>query len=122
MNFLDHKKGKVQFTLETIIKCRCAVCPVQFQSVCAKPKRMTRSKLVEVVTPEMFQSLSREQIAMIQPKADDMPGPYCAIGVAICKDLDFSKMCFCSACQLFKDFSLMTSKPTSYFCKNGRAK
>ncbi len=122
LSFLDRKKGKVKFSPESIIKCRCAVCPVQFHSICAEPKRMTRSKILEAVSPEMFQSLTKEQVAMILPKIEDMPGPYCASGVAACKDLDFSKMCLCSACQIFKEQNLITGKPTSYFCKVGRAK
>ena len=123
MSFLARKKkNKVQFSPESIIKCRCAVCPVQFRSICAGPKRMTRNKILEAVSPEMFQSLTKEQVALILPKVDDMPGPYCANGVASCKDLNFSKMCLCNDCQLFKDFNLMTGKPTSYFCKYGKAK
>jgi len=83
---------------------------------------MTRNKLVESVTPEMMQSMTKEQIAMIQLKPDDMPGPYCANGVAACKDLDFSKMCLCSACQLFKDYNLIVAVPSRYFCRDGKAK
>jgi len=98
------------------------MCPVQFQSVCAEPKRRTRSKFVEVVTPEMMQSMNREQISKMLPDVNNLPGPYCASGVAACKDLDFSKMCFCSSCQLFKDFNLIACKPNGYFCKDGRAK
>lgn len=122
MSFFDRKKGMVKFSPESIIKCRCAVCPVQFRSVCAEPKRITRTKILEAVTPEMFQTLTKEQIAMILPKANDMPGPFCANGVAVCKDLDFSKMCLCGACQIFKEKNLVTCNPTSYFCKSGRAK
>jgi hypothetical protein len=51
----------------------------------------------------------------MMPKLEDMPEPYCANGVAVCKDLDFSKMCICSGRQVFKDFNLMKAKPTIYF-------
>jgi hypothetical protein len=83
---------------------------------------MARNEILEEMTSETMQGMTREQIAMMLPKVDNLPGPYCANGVAACKDFDFSKMCLCSACQLFKDFNLMTGKPTSYFCKDGRAK
>ena len=123
LSFFGRKKeGKVQFSPEAIIKCRCGVCPVQFHSVCAQPKRMTRSKFVDAVTPEMMQGMTREQISNMLPDVNNLPGPYCATGVSACKDFDFSKMCLCSACQLFKDLSLLKGKPTSYFCKGGRAK
>ena len=83
---------------------------------------MTRNKIIEVVSPEMFKILSKEQIALVMPEADDMPGPYCANGVAVCKDLDYSKLCLCSACQIFKEKNLVEGKPTGYFCKGGKAK
>ena len=123
LSFFGRKKeGKVKFSSETIIKCRCAVCPVQFHSDCTRPKKKTRSKFVEVITPEMLQGLTREQISEVVPDVNELPGPYCASGVAACKDLDFNKMCLCSNCQLFKDFNLASGKPLSYFCKHGRAK
>ena len=98
------------------------MCPVQFRSVCAEPKRMTRSKFVEVATPEMIQGKNSDQISRILPDINNLPGSYCATGRAFCKDLDFSKMCFCKSCQLFKDFSLNGCKPNGYFCREGRAK
>ena len=117
LSFFGRKKeGKVQFSPEAIIKCRCGVCPVQFRSVCAIPKKKYRNEILGL------QGMTKEQITTMLPKADNLPGPYCATGVTACKDFDFSKMCLCSACQLFKDLSLMTGKPTSYFCKSGRAK
>ena len=123
MSFLRRKKkGKVKFSPEAIIKCRCGVCPVQFRSVCAIPKKKYRNEILDEMTPETLQGMTKEQVSTMLLKADSLPGPYCVTGVAACKDLDFSKMCLCSACQLFKDLSLMTGKPTSYFCKGGRAK
>ena len=83
---------------------------------------MTRNKFAEAVTPEMVQGMTGEHIAKMLPNADNMAGPYCANGLAACKDLDFNKMCLCSVCQLFKDFNLIAGKPTSYFCKDGKAK
>jgi len=73
------------------------------------------------MTPEMMKNMTPDQITKMMPQVKDMPGPYCAIGTATCKDLDFTKMCTCSQCQVFKDFNLMQGKPMGYFCKNGRA-
>jgi len=123
LSFLGRKKkGKVQFSYEAIIKCRCGVCPVQFHSVCAMPKKKYRNEILGEMAPETLKGMTKEQVTTMLPKTDNLPGPYCVTGVAACKDLDFSKMCLCSACQLFKDLSLMAGKPTSYFCKSGRAK
>ncbi len=70
---------------------------------------------------EMAKAMPKEQLESMKPKTEDMPGPYCAYGVAACKDLDFSKMCICPQCQIYKDYSLMKAKPTLYFCNDGKA-
>jgi hypothetical protein len=136
LNLFGHKtEPKVLLTYDVMMKCKCGVCPVQANSACAKPKIMARDEMMKnpsseikrIMTPGMMQNLEmmkntpREQIATMMPKVEDMPGPYCANGVAVCKDLDFSKTCICSGCQVFKDFSLMKGKPMSYFCKDGKA-
>jgi hypothetical protein len=160
MGFFSHKtEPKVQLTYDVMMKCKCAVCPVQADSPCAKPKIKARSEMMQNpqktlsnimtpemmknmemlrnMTPEMMRNMSREemqrmsdqmmkntpkeQVDTMMPKVEDMPGPYCANGVAVCKDLDFSKMCICSGCQVFKDFKLSKAKPMSYFCKGGKA-
>ena len=123
LSFLGRKKkGKVQFSYESIIKCRCGVCPVQFHSVCAMPKKKYRNEILGEMTHETLLGMTKEQITTMLPKADNLPGPYCATGVAACKDFDFSKMCLCGACQLFKDHNLIVAVPSSYFCKDGKAK
>ena len=76
---------------------------------------------MQKMSDEMMKNMPKEQMMKMQPKSEDMPGPYCANGVADCKDLDFSKMCLCSGCQVFKDYNLMKAKPTIYFCKDGKA-
>lgn len=122
--FLDlfgHKKGKVPLTPDVMMKCKCAMCPVQTDSACAKPKIMAQKEMMKKMTPEMVKNMTKEQIEMNMPKMEDMPGPYCSNGVAVCKDFDFNKMCICASCQVFKDFNLMKGKPMSYFCKNGKA-
>jgi hypothetical protein len=101
------------------------------------PGMMKNLEMMKNMSPEMMRSMSRdqmknmsdemmrntpkEQISGMMPKTEDMPGPYCANGVAVCKDLDFSKTCICSGCQVFKDFNLMKGKPMIYYCKDGKA-
>jgi hypothetical protein len=160
LNLFGHKREpKVLLTFDVMMKCKCAMCQVQADSACAKPKIAAReemmknpsSEMKKIMTPGMMQNLEmiknmspetmrsmsreqmksmsdemmrnmpKEQISAMMPKVEDMPGPYCANGAAICKDLDFSKMCICSGCQVFKDFNLIRAKPMSYFCKDGKA-
>jgi hypothetical protein len=160
LNLFGHKaEPKVLLTFDVMIKCKCAMCPVQADSACAKPKITAReemmknpnSEITKIMTPgmmknmemmknmspemmrsmskeqmknmsdEMMKNMPKEQMSAMTPKVEDMPGPYCANGVAVCKDLDFSKMCICSGCQVFKDFNLKKGKPMSYFCKDGKA-
>ncbi len=96
------------------------------------PGMMKNMEMMKNMNPEMMRNMSKEQMksmsdemmknAPMMPKIEDMPGPYCANGIASCKDLDFSKTCICPRCQVFKDFNLMKAKPTSYYCKDGKAK
>ena len=72
------------------------------------------------MSDEMMKNTPKEQTAGMAPKAEDMPGPYCAYGVSVCKDLDFKKVCMCSGCQVFKNFNLAKAKPVNYFCKDGK--
>ena len=73
------------------------------------------------MSDEMMKNMSNDDSSKMVPKAEDMPGPYCATGFAICEDFDFSKMCICSECQVFKDFNLAKARPNIYFCKDGKA-
>ena len=74
------------------------------------------------MSDEMMKNTPQEQFAGMAPKTEDMPGPYCANGVAVCKDFDFSKTCSCNGCQVFKNFDLAKGKPISYFCRDGKPK
>jgi hypothetical protein len=80
---------------------------------------MSREQM-QRMSNEMMKNTPKEQTAGMAPKAEDMPGPYCAYGVSVCKDLDFSKICMCSGCQIFKNFNLAKAKPMTYFCKDGK--
>jgi hypothetical protein len=159
LGFFGHKtEPKVMLSYDVIMKCQCAVCPVQANSACAKPKIAARKDMLENMrsrntekllgpgmmqnvemmknmTPEMMRNMSIEEMQRMSdemmknmptgqggmPKLEDMPGPYCANGVAVCKDLDFSKACICPGCQVFKDFNLAKAKLKSYYCKDGKA-
>jgi hypothetical protein len=72
------------------------------------------------MSDEMKQNMEGEGASKM-PKPEDLPGPYCANGAAGCKDLDFSKMCICSGCQVFRELNLAKAKPNLYFCKDGKA-
>jgi hypothetical protein len=126
VNFLNlfghNKKGKVPLNEDVILKCICGLCPVQANSECAKPKIMLGMEMKKKMTPEMMKSLTMEQKAAMMPKPEDMPGPYCTIGTAACEDLDYSKVCICPGCQVFKDYNLMKANEMGTFCKNGKAK
>lgn len=78
------------------------------------PGMMQNMEMLKNMNPEMMRNMSQEQMkkmsdemmkntpkedtSKMMPKPEDMPGPYCANGVALCKDLDFSKMCICNNC------------------------
>ncbi len=83
-------------------------------------RNMSREDM-QKMSDEMMKNTPKEQFEQMKPRAEDMPGPYCANGVAACNDLDFSKMCICSECQIYKDYNLTKAKPTLYFCKDGKA-
>ena len=84
-------------------------------------RSMSREQM-QSMSDEMMKNTPKEQIEAMRPKVEDMPGPYCANGVAVCKDLDFSKICICSGCQVFKDSNLAKGKPMLYYCRDGKAK
>ena len=117
----ENKKGKIPLNEDVIMKCICGLCPVQANSECAKPKIKLGMEMKKKMTPEMMKSMTMEQKAAMMPKPEDMPGPYCTIGTAACKDLDRSKPCICNTCQVYKDYSLATGKPVEHFCFNDKA-
>ena len=74
------------------------------------------------MSDEMMRNTPKEQIDSMMPKTEDMPGPYCANGVAACKDLDFSKMCQCGGCPVYFEHSLIKGQPNMFYCRDGKAK
>ncbi len=100
----DMKSPKVPFTVENVKKCVCGKCPVQANSQCAKTKMAG-----------IGQALGRQPL-----QAADIPGLYCATGKATCTDLDWSKMCMCMACPMWETYSLGTTTPMGYYCRDGK--
>ncbi len=102
----EETKPKIEFTRENISKCVCPQCPVQAESECAQ----TKMKLLQ------------ESMRGMSPEPSDVPGVYCATGIATCGDLDPDKPCNCPNCDVFKENNLAQGEPGGYFCKNGMAK
>ncbi|MGB2727442.1 MAG: DUF2769 domain-containing protein [Halobacteriota archaeon] len=93
---------KVPFTVENIKKCICTECPVQNTSQCVKEKM--------------------EKAKEMMPKPEDIPGLYCASGVAACMDIDTNQMCICGDCPIWEECDLASGKPMGYYCRDGKAK
>lgn len=71
---------------------------------------------------EMKKTVPKESYENMMPKPEEFPGPYCANGVAICKDFDYTKPCMCTSCQIFNKYNLAKAKPSLYFCRDGKPK
>jgi hypothetical protein len=107
---MEKSDQRVPFTVENIKKCICTDCPVQNTSRCVKEK-MEKTK-------EMMGSME----SGLMPKPEDIPGLYCATGVATCKDIDTSQMCICGDCPLWEKYDLASGELLGYYCRDGKAK
>jgi hypothetical protein len=58
----------------------------------------------------------------MMPKPEMVPGMYCANGKGTCDDVDFTKMCQCNMCDLWKEYDLPNGEPVGYFCRDGEAR
>jgi hypothetical protein len=94
----------VEFTRDNAMKCMCGKCPVQAQSACVAEKSAKLKMAMESGMDGM-------------PAVVDVPGLYCANGVAACTDLDFSQRCICSGCLVYKENRLGQWK----YCERGSA-
>ena len=121
------EEGKVPLNNDVMMKCMCGMCPVQTQSVCSRPKiKMMLDMRVGMDmkgsgTPTGSMSMMPSEMGQMKPKPEELAGPFCSIGVAACKDLDNSKSCICSQCQVYKDFKLVAGRPVEHFCFNDKA-
>jgi hypothetical protein len=102
---------KVEYNQENATLCMCTKCPVQAESACARQKVALMEAMMQKGMPEGM-----------MPPPEDIPGLYCATGVAVCKDLDTSKMCICTTCSVWEKCKLAEGMPQGYFCKDGKAK
>jgi len=82
---------------------------------------MSREQM-KALSDEMNKNVPKESYETLAPKPEDFPGPYCANGVATCKDFDFTKLCMCGSCQIFSKYNLAKAKPNLYFCRDGKPK
>ena len=128
MPLFGKKEEKVPLNNDVMMKCMCGMCPVQAGSACSTPKikmmmdmRANMGMKGGSGMPGMSMSLAQGQMTPMKPKPEELPGPFCSIGVAACKDLDNSKACICNQCQVYKDFSLAAGKPVEHFCFNDKA-
>lgn len=85
--------------------------PTQAESMCVKEKKM---KAMEMI-PKIKET-------KMMPKPEMVPGMYCANGKGVCNDVDFSKMCICNDCNVWKENNLANGQPMGYFCRDGEAK
>ena len=102
--------SKVEFSVMNIKRCLCPQCPVQSESVCAKGKWRIMQEIAWASESGMYF------------EADRVPGMYCSVGKALCKDLNPKKMCICEKCPVWKENNLKNGEPKLYFCENGESK
>jgi len=126
--FERKEEGRVPLNEDVMMKCICGNCPVQAESACSRPKieKMVNMR-ASMSQPKggmsasgMSMGIAQEPMEM-KPNPEEMPGVYCSIGVAACKDLDNKKACICEQCQVYKGFSLMQGRPVEHFCFNDKA-
>lgn len=98
-------EARVALNIENVKKCLCGSCPVQAKSKCIKIKQ-----------EELKETLQKKHL-----DGADIPGMYCATGIATCDDVDTSQVCICASCPLFSDCQLYDSQPIGYYCRDGHA-
>jgi hypothetical protein len=99
---------KVPFNKENAMKCICGNCPVQIQSECSAAKAGKIKEMMEKAEEKM-------------PPSDEVPGLYCASGIAACEDLETDKVCICMQCPLWAEYDLSSGLPVGYYCRDGEA-
>jgi hypothetical protein len=126
--FGKKEEGNVPLNSDVMMKCLCGMCPVQTESACAKPKiekmmemRASMSQPKSGTSSGMSMSMAPEPMGAMEPKPEDMPGPYCSLGVAACKDLNSNKACICRTCQVYSEYNLNQARPVEHYCFNSKA-
>ena len=121
------KEGKVPLNNDVMMKCMCGTCSVQAESACSRPKIENMMKMKAGMSggkgeiSGMSMSIAQGPMGEMKPNPEDMPGVYCSIGVASCRDLNSNKACICRQCQVYKDFTLKEARPMEHFCFNSKA-
>ncbi|MBE0477107.1 MAG: DUF2769 domain-containing protein [Coriobacteriia bacterium] len=96
---------RVEFNMSNIEKCQCGVCPVQTNSSCIAEKS---ERMRSMMGPGAHGT----------PSPQDVPGLYCATGIATCGDLDYEQPCLCPRqCQVYQENELSAYK----YCQQGSA-
>ncbi|XHH09534.1 MAG: DUF2769 domain-containing protein [Candidatus Bathyarchaeia archaeon] len=128
MPLFGRKEQKVPLNNDVAMKCMCGMCPVQAQSACTQPKlkkmmemRASMGMKSSQMPAGAMSAMPSQTGEMKMPNPDQLPGIYCSIGKAACKDLDATKACICNTCQVYKDYSLFQGRPIEHFCFNGKA-
>lgn len=129
MNLFGKKEAsRVPFNNDVVSKCICDSCPVQAQSACSMPKkekmvnmRANVSQTKEEMGSGMPMSMAQAPMEKMNANPDELAGPYCATGMASCRDLDTNKACICRTCQVYKEYNLNQARPTEHYCFNDKA-
>ncbi|MDI9615644.1 DUF2769 domain-containing protein [Methanothermobacter sp.] len=100
---------EVDFSMENIRRCLCLECPVQSRSQCVADKK----KIMLLITQQDLDSAMRMD-------TDRVPGVYCSIGEAICRDIDPHEECLCSGCEVWREHRLSEGDVSEYFCVRQR--
>jgi hypothetical protein len=93
----------VPYTSKNAALCKCYACPVQKDSACAQEK-----------VAKVYATLAT---ADPPPPPADLPGMYCASGIAKCTDLDIEGLCQCMSCAVYRISALDQWK----YCNRGPA-
>jgi len=100
---------KVPYTVLNIKRCRCTLCPVQADNECAQEKYCGLKNELE----------SSRGVEALEPQK--VPGIYCSLGTASCKDINSKRQCICYTCSVWEGYELEKSTPMMYFCNKGKA-
>lgn len=121
------KQGRVPLTNDVANKCMCGICPVQAESACAQPKIRRMMEIRTSMKQPKMEMGSGMSISTAQPPMEmklnpqKLAGPYCSSGVASCRDLNVSKACICTSCQVYREYNLSQARPVEHFCFNDKA-
>src|SRR4030067_710217 len=81
------EEGKVPLNNDVMMKCMCGMCPVQAESACSRPKIKSMMDMRGSMgmkgsgMPGMSMSLAQSPMGEQETKPEEMPGPFCSIGV-----------------------------------------